>query len=180
MTISEQLHFSILSAPIASADRRALSQAWYSALYRGTSKKPLVAADAKICRGDNTGAPPRAGVRLSAAPVSGAAPRAPRVEAYASRAAAGERRAPQLRLARQIEGLVRQRQSARTAATFVLDGSRARVRVLVVAGGGSIRLIAICSKNAREPVARALEQARYASAARGIILNATTREEVRC
>jgi hypothetical protein len=102
------------------------------------------------------------------------------MHSFSPPAALGERRLPQLRLARQIEQLVRHRASARTAATFILDGTRARVRVLVVAAGGSVRLIAICSKRVRDPVARALEQARYASAALGIVLHASTREDVRC
>src|SRR5579871_248587 len=33
MTIDKHLDLSVLSAPVASVDRRSLSQAWYSALY---------------------------------------------------------------------------------------------------------------------------------------------------
>lgn len=178
MTISEQLHFSILSAPLAGTDRRALSQAWYSALYRTNGKKART-ADRAIASQARTPA-----ACLSPARPSRAAAFATTSRTWHSRtsvpAAAGERRNPPLRLARQIELLVRRRASARTAATFVLDGTRARVRVLVVAGGGSTRLIAICSKGVRDSVARALEQARYASAAHGIVLHATTREDAPC
>ncbi len=179
MTISEQLHFSILSAPIASADRRALSQAWYSALYRTNGKVPRAATH--LNAGRHTAAYPAVrNVRPSSGPALAIASRISIAQRNAPPAAPGERRTPHLRLARQIEQLVRRRASARTAATFVLDGTRARVRVLVVAGGGSVRLIAICSKRVRDSVARALEQARYASAAYGIVLNASTREDVQC
>lgn len=179
MTISEQLHFSILSAPIASADRRALSQAWYSALYRSNGKQPAAAAGAKAGYGRTAAAAVNC-AKVSGAPAPTTVLRAARAERNVPPAASSERRAPHLRLARQIEHLALRRESKRAAATFVLDGTRARVRVLVVAGGGSVQLIAICSKRVHESVARALAQARYASAARGIVLNAITQEDVRC
>jgi len=179
MTISEQLHFSILSAPIAGTDRRALSQAWYSALYRANGKRRLPGLRAIPNQG-KTAAISRPPVKSSRSAALSAVSRAGHIQSRIQTAAAGERRTPQLRLARQIEALVRRRASATTAATFILDGTRARVRVLVVAGGGSVRLIAICSKHVRDSVARALEQARYASAAHGIVLHASTREEALC
>src|SRR5690349_12377371 len=43
MTIGEHLQFSVLTAPVAAIDRRGLSQAWYSALYR-TSGEPQTQA----------------------------------------------------------------------------------------------------------------------------------------
>ncbi len=179
MTISEQLHFSILSAPIACADRRALSQAWYSALYRPKdAKAPL--SPRGLARQKRTAAHLAPAPRSSSPPALGTISRPGRFPALAAPVAPEERRTPPLRLARQIEQLVRQRSSTRTAATFLLDGTRARVRVLVVAAGGSVRLIAICSKRVRDAVACALEQARYASAAHGIVLHASMREDVRC
>jgi len=179
MTISEQLHFSILSAPIAETDRRALSHAWYSALYRANGQKTRLGAPAITNQG-RTATISRPAARPSSAPALAVVSRPGSMRAFEARASAGERRRPQLRLARQIEELVRRRASARTAATFVLEGTRARVRVLVVAGGGSVRLIAICSKRVRDSVARALEQARYASAVHGIVLHVSTREEGGC
>jgi hypothetical protein len=179
MTISEQLHFSILSAPIAAADRRALSQAWYSALYRTGGKRPSNDAPTLAGRSRTAGVP-RQAVKPAGAAAIAAAARAGRIPIYAPPAAAVERRSPQLRLARQIESVVRRRVSKRAAATFVLDGTRARVRVLVVTAGGSVRVIAICSKRVRDTVARALAQARYAAAARGVALSASLRENERC
>ncbi|HEX5274446.1 MAG TPA: hypothetical protein VFW34_04155 [Candidatus Rubrimentiphilum sp.] len=178
MTISEQLNFSVLSAPLAGTDRRALSQAWYSALYRTSDKKARLSAREfpSQCR---TAAPLPAAARSSSPAAFGTLSRTGRAR-KAEAAATAERRTPQLRLARQIEHLVRRRAPARTAATFILDGTRARVRVLVIASGGSVRLIAVCSKRVRDSVARALEQARYASAEHGIVLHATMREDAPC
>src|SRR4029077_3628612 len=95
-------------------------------------------------------------------------------------AIACERRLPRTQLAHKIEHLVRQRQTERAAATFVLDGTRARVRVLVSAEGGRVRVIAICSNHIRPAVAAALAQARYAAASKGIAINAFAQSEVRC
>src|SRR5581483_5549433 len=57
MTISDQLQFSILSAPVASADRRVLSQAWYSALYRAGGKPAQSVAPRGIIKPPAAGAP---------------------------------------------------------------------------------------------------------------------------
>lgn len=181
MTISEQLHFSILSAPVAAVDRRALSQAWYSALYRSGGRQSCAAPlPETTCAA--SAVPSRKGSQLVGSPPQSApATRAARAEQLSKQGVApGQRRARHLRLARQIEELVRRRESKRVAATFFLDGTRARVRVLILSDGGSVRLIAVCSKRVRDSVARALAQARYAAAARGIVLRASTREDTGC
>jgi len=94
--------------------------------------------------------------------------------------AGAERRAPRLDLARKIGELATHATRKRAAATFVLDGSRGRVRVLVTASGGKVRLVAICAKKLEATVAAALAQARYAAAASGVRLSALTREDGRC
>ncbi len=180
MTISEQLHFSILSAPIAASDRRVLSQAWYSALYRANSKAPAAPRSPQL-RVSNIRAPqnerpkPSAAARRLSPPVRMVASTATMRPAMAC-----ERRSPRLQLARKMERLVRHPQTKRAAATFVLDGARARVRVLVSVEGGRMRLIAICSKRVEKIVAAALAQARYAAASRGSALEAGTLGEVQC
>jgi len=179
MTIAEQLHFSILSAPVAAANRRALSQAWYSALYRARAKNSPSEPPA-LAGGARTGHAIKLSGKFAHAEAFTPPPRPRQITGLAPFAMPVERRAPQLHLSRQIEYLVRCRESKRTAATFVLDGTRARVRVLVVSAGGTVRLIAICSKRVRDSVANALDQARYACAARGIIVRAATQEDVRC
>jgi hypothetical protein len=179
MTISEQLRFSILSAPVAAADRRALSQAWYSALYR-TNVKPSAAPRAPRLKASRPGAQESAPNPRAAARVFSGGVRTAAVKETARPAIACERRSPRTQLARKMEHLVRQRQAKRIAATFVLDGTRARVRVLVSAEGGRVRVIAICSKRIEPAVAAALAQARYTAASKGVALNAMARSEVRC
>jgi len=180
MTISEQLRFSILSAPVAAADRRALSQAWYSALYRTDAKASAAprAPQSNVSRLEPPQSPsskPRVAAREFPGGVRTAA-----AKETARPAIACERRSPRTLLARKIAHLVRHRQAKRVAATFVLDGTRARVRVLVSAGGGRVRVIAICSKQIEPGVAAALAQARYAAASHRTSLRAMARSEVRC
>jgi hypothetical protein len=55
--------------------------------------------------------------------------------------------------------------------TFALPGA-GRVHVTLQGRGASLRLVALCSPAAREAVARALSEARYALALRGITLRA--------
>src|SRR5581483_2518538 len=141
MTISEQLSFSILSAPVASADRRALSQAWYSALYGAPCKRSRTpAATCMQSRSRCISAPKNEpAMTITRQPRGGPQLRAPLKQA--ALALPHERRASRLYLARKIAQLAALRTAQRTAATFVLDDSRARVRVLVSAKGGEVRLI---------------------------------------
>jgi len=180
MTISDQLSFSILSAPVASADRRALSQAWYSALYGAACKRPAApAAGSKKTRSAGAAVLKNTPARSAAlqklcAPQGHAAPK------RAAFAPPQERRGPRLYLARRIANLVALRTAKRSAATFVLDGSRARVRVLVTAKAGRVQMIAVCSKKHEANVAAALAQARYVAAASGVALYAGSRGDTRC
>src|SRR5690242_8493242 len=104
MTITEQLQFSVLTAPVATLDRRTLSQAWYSALY-GTAQK---AAPQKMTAPASRPAAPCAHVHATLhEPIacgSRAGVRALGVsESQAATGAPGERRAPRSPLARKIE-----------------------------------------------------------------------------
>jgi len=180
MTISEQLHFSILSAPIAAADRRALSQAWYSALYGVRGKAPD-AAESGRCKTGGGGARQTHYARPQTAPhAPSGALRIAGPKEIVHPALVCERRSPRLELARRMEQLVRGRRAKRAAATFVIDEARARVRVLVCTNGNSVRVIAVCSKRVQATVAAALAQARFAAAARGFRLDARTQGEVSC
>lgn len=177
MTITEHLKFSVLSAPIASLDRRALSQAWYSALY-----------------GD--AAPARGATPASAAPSPSstnvhAHAEAPSVHARnetASAALAGkarcaaaasgeieERRGPRSPLARRIERTFLHPRGRVRKATFAIDGVQGRVQILLQSSGGRLTLVAVCPPKAKAHVAAALAQARYALALRGIAMDAQTR-----
>lgn len=176
MTIGEHLELSVLTAPIASLDRRALSQAWYSALYGNGSKAPVEAAPA-------ANATAHAGiVRVQPQPHATTAKRAtfpvpPDKTQHRDGVRGGdiERRAPRSALARKIERTFLHPRAATSKATFSLDASHGRVQVLLRKSGTRMKLIAICAPRATREVATALAQVRYALAARGIALEAETR-----
>ncbi len=174
MTISEQLQFSVLTAPVACVDRRALSQAWYSALY-----------------GSRMAAPPRANVAPTATATQAAAGNArarlnddsTTMRASAVCAARGnqaertrgepmERRAARSPLARKIERAFAQPRNAAHKTSFTFDGDYGRVHMVLHTHGAQLKLVAICPPKARPAVAAALAQARYALALRGIDLDA--------
>jgi hypothetical protein len=160
---------SIVSAPLPIVDRRALSQAWYSALHltprdRGRSARLSVPSapaeslarsrshgDAATARGD-AGAPrekpAKAGMRERTALTF-------------------ERRSPPAPLARKVIRAVERRLPARMPASVALRAASGRVHVVVRRDGQTLRLIALCTPALREAVERALAQARYALAARG-------------
>ncbi len=174
--ITQQIGYSILSAPLAAIDRRALSQAWYSALHLAREQRAPQATvppylskprDAEAMRQtrDKAASPRSTATALTAARASGT-PRTA-VEAY-------ERRAGRCALARRIERsfLDPVRKTRRATFTFegTRDGMRARVHVALRSAASGTYLVAVCAPSLRAGVARALDQARYALAARGIKL----------
>lgn len=182
MTITEQLQFSVLTAPVASLDRRTLSQAWYSALYDsagGSAAKPAPKRGAVVEASQTSphaaGARSRPGigcdtqlhVRGAETPVH-------------TEGSPQERRAPRSELARKIERAFLRPRTAIRKTSFTIDHDRGRVHVLLQSHGSRLKLIAICPPKARPHVAAALAQARYALAIRGIDLDADTREEAAC
>jgi len=180
MPITEELQFSVLSAPLAAADRRLFSQAWYSALYPADapaatqSRPPLAQA---------TGGRSPAGAAAKEQRPHESIRSSPARPAHGQRAAGaygGERRAPRLQLARKIARLVLQPRHKKTAATFAIDGARGRVRVLVRTDGSRVRLIALCAEPMKATVAAALAQARYALASRGTNVTARVWERDAC
>ena len=174
--ITQQIGYSILTAPLAAIDRRALSQAWYSALHLAREARAAVPEEARRrltpSRGETT-RQPRHGVSspycnvasTTASGASGTARPAPE---------ACERRAVRSPLARRIERTFLDPARPARRATFTLegmcDGRRARVHVALRSGESGMHLVAVCSPSLRTGVARALDQARYALAARGIRL----------
>ena len=173
--MTEQLGYSILTAPIAAIDRRALSQAWYSALH--VAREPAMQRPAA-----------RAPVREAArGPVSLRPDEQPRgrsvvpaarrgSEEHAPRALPQERRAERSPLACRIERTFLRTARRAPRATFTLEGTKSRVHVALQATPNGLRLVAICPQDVRTRVARALEQARYALALRGIALHCELRE----
>lgn len=175
--MTEQLGISILCAPVAAMDRRALSQAWYSALHladrasratRAPSHSHATAAaphcEQPVRRGSAELRVPPAMVRAI-----------PTLERIA-RPIAGmpERRASRSSLARRIERTFLRPASDVKHATFRIDGTQARVHVALQTSGNRVRLVAVCRRDLQERVRAALAQARFALAARGIVLDVET------
>jgi hypothetical protein len=183
MTISEQLQFSVLTAPVAALDRRTLSQAWYSALYGGEKTKSSGTALAHSVPQNPALAharqPTPAGTDSSR---NGSA----RIQMHGTESparaegTAQDRRAPHSPLARKIERTFLRPRSISRKNAFTVEGEHGRVHVLLQSRGTHLKLVAICPPNARTQVAAALAQARYALALRGIDLNAETRGAERC
>lgn len=183
MTINEQLQFSVLTAPVATLDRRALSQAWYSALY-GNGKGTATAKAAEPIAAAQNAAAPRSpnearfipGQCEGAAALRSSANRTPeRAEGTPQ-----DRRAPRSTLARKIERAFLRPHSRSRKTSFTVEGDYGRVHVLLQSSGSQLKLIAICPPKARPHVAAALAQARYALAMRGIDLDAAARSLAGC
>lgn len=163
----------ILATHLAITDRRALSQAWYSALRLAEHAPAVAVPRARVA----VEAPQPAAAR--AVPVAratagrgavapGAAPprRATSGRSDGPAAFAPERRAPQTELARRIErGLARHVRGA--PASFAVSVAGGRVQLLVRSDGARTRVVAVCAPKVRERVDRALAHARFSLAAAG-------------
>ena len=175
--MTEQLGISILCAPVAAMDRRALSQAWYSALHladcapratRAPSQKRAVAGglhrEQSVHRNGAAHPEPSDTVRAIPHLDRTARPLADSLERRASRSS----------LARRIERTFLRPASDVKHATFRIDGTQARVHVALQTSGNRVRLVAVCRRDLQERVRAALTQARFALAARGIVLDVET------
>lgn len=176
--MTQQVGFSILSAPLAAIDRRALSQAWYSALHvvqTSPIRTQASAPAAASCAPHAAGPPRETPARADRASTIRVVPQH-RADVRLHEMDGGvERRAPRSTLARRMERCFLDPARRVQRASFVLEGSNARVHVALQSGDGGVRLIAVCQPRVREAVARALEEARYALAARGIALRVDLR-----
>ncbi|MFN2528461.1 MAG: hypothetical protein ABR584_07060 [Candidatus Baltobacteraceae bacterium] len=170
--------FSVLSTPVALCDRRALSEAWYSALHMhkehassGASNAPAAnrgtfATQAHVRGAVASGtADPTS---LSAAVRVGAALALPGVPA-------NDRRVSRTKLAEKIEQAFLRPKTPPKHASFALEGVRGRVQILLQQQGSQTQIVALCPPSAREVVARALSQARYALSLRGLSVQAEVR-----
>jgi hypothetical protein len=163
----------VLTTQLAETDRRALSQAWYSALH--LAERTPHAASSSVARRAVMPAPaaPRATPSRAPLPVARAGARA--VAAVAGetrrlRATVGpglERRVPKTALARRVEGVLARRPPG-AFVSFVLRNGDGCVRLVVRSDGARTRVFAICAPALRERVERALAQARFALAGRGV------------
>ena len=159
----------IVATQLAHTDRRALSQAWYSALHLAehAAPKPRSASSARVV------APPsRAGAVADAGNVRGGTPQShPSSTGAALRGAmthAADRRAPKTELARRIERALTRRVPREGQASFAVRAAGGRVQLIVRADGERVRVVAVCATTLRERVDRALAQARFALAGRGV------------
>lgn len=171
--MTRQLQVSILAAPLAAIDRRALSQAWYSALRLARDQRPTLHTRGNNSRGAQLRK--RVGVELVVPEdLCNAAHARASFSGLASRSIAGDkavwgifdRRMPRLPLARRIESVLFDRRSQAKRASFTIG--RGRVHVVLQSKGDRVVLVALCSPTLRTIVVRALAQARFALAARGI------------
>jgi hypothetical protein len=185
-TLTQPLEFSVLCAPLAAIDRRALSQAWFSALGLSqgrTASKSLrrrCASGTPLCLAAPSlrSAPGRPHARN----VTTAAPSRDRVleePGLGKSETLLERRRP-TQLARRIERRFAVVQRVPRRASIVLAGERARVHLTLQVDGSRARIVAICSRAVERDVARALAEARYALARRGIALEARTKAGAPC
>lgn len=170
--MTQQLGFNILTAPLAAIDRRVLSQAWYSALRlarAGQTSHAQVPArnDAWPCAHAT-----RAGHSHERPPLEKADTHTIVRQATSKlrAVAAPERRAERSALARRIERTFLNPLVRTQRATFTVDGTRARVHVALQTTPAGVRIIAVCPASIQTRVLRALDEVRYALAARGISL----------
>lgn len=165
----------VVATRLPTIDRRALSQAWYSALHLAqppagkapSGSPPLPAAfrpaAAAQLRLDPTHAAAGAGMPGS---------RGSRAERAAPTLPAPERRSATGALARRIEHAVRKHRAAGSLrpAAIAIDAGNGRVRVFVRTDGATTRIVALCAPQLRERVDRALAHARFALAGAGVAL----------
>jgi|GEM_PF-506823 len=186
-----------LATQLALTDRRALSQAWYSALHLAERDAPRAAHAAQAAaRGrvpderSLTAAPRPGNERANGDGNRGAAKRAARANPANARECGGadgrtgsaarrpgtladdRRRAPAA-LGRALEGAVLRRAACgrlggRGRASFTVAAGAERVHVVVRAERGRMHVVALCAPAMRERVERALAHARFALAARGL------------
>jgi hypothetical protein len=165
----------VIATQVAQTDRRALSEAWYSALHLARDAAPLprtAARNAVVMEASTPGlqaprSPAGAGrlaPLLPARPVRGAVARA---------AVPDERRRPASETDRRIQRAVATLSARRPApAAHTVDIAGGRVRLLVHHDGRTTRIVALCSGPLREQVERALASARFTLAATGATVGA--------
>jgi hypothetical protein len=175
--MTQQLEVSILAAPVAAVDPRALSQAWYSALRlardrRQTSpvRQPSTnAGEAAYSRGVSQ----QNGQRSFVPNMQALCRRFPRpalsiCSGSDEESAVARSRAPRTTLAQRIERAFSNPNGYPRRATLSMGRGNARVVVIFQMQGKRGILLALCRPELRAIVGRALAEARLGLAARGI------------
>jgi hypothetical protein len=162
----------VLATHLAATDRRALSEAWYSALHLAT---PPVTRRAVAARGAAADVRPACEARAGEAPSRRPPDTQPRQKPstvpqrrQGRLDGAPERRAPKSELGRRLERALLRRLPRETQTQFALSAAGGRVHLLVRADGSRTRVVAVCAPALRERVERALAHARFALAARAV------------
>ena len=164
----------VLTTQLAAVDRRALSQAWYSALHLAgrPPRPPARAAQGSSRERHGVRAAAHESTRRDAAGDTGSAIRSRGSAVSVTRRAAGanalERRMPASELARRIERGLLGRRPRGVPASFTVRAADGRVQLLVRGDGARTRVVAVCTAALRERVDRALGHARFALAASGV------------
>jgi hypothetical protein len=162
----------VVATHLAATDRRALSEAWYSALHlaaapvtRRAAERRGAAAEIRLARDTGAGeAPPHrpADAQPRQRPLAVPQRREGRLDGVP------ERRAPKSELGRRLERALLRRLPRETQTQFALSAAGGRIHLLVRADGGRTRVVAVCAPALRERVERALAHARFALAARAV------------
>jgi hypothetical protein len=165
----------VVATQLAQTDRRALSQAWYSALHLAHDDAPprahvgTAATEPAVRR-----TPARSAAAAPAAPDrahAAAAPRTARTRAAAP--APPDRRSAATEVSRRVEravATIARAPQPQPCRTLAIDGGR--VTLLVRSDAHATRIVALCSEPLRPTVERALAHARFALAARGATVDA--------
>ncbi|MBV8298398.1 MAG: hypothetical protein JO083_02390 [Candidatus Eremiobacteraeota bacterium] len=160
-------------------DRRALSQAWYSALHLA-EPAPRARATRSRTNGERPDAPPASRSARTPSPARAGDELArrtckpPRAAAQrrAPSAPASERRAPVGALGRRIAHAPPRSVPRGIPSAFAVRAANGSVHLLVREDGARTRVVAACAPRLRERVERALAHARVALAQRGIAAEA--------
>jgi hypothetical protein len=169
----------VLTTQLAETDRRALSQAWYSALHLAERSALSSRCTAARCAAAAPAVARQPAARRTPLRAAGAAHRAAAPDRSAVRGREGshraavagshpDRRVPKTVLARRLEHALIRRVSRAAATSFALSAGVGRVHLVVRSDGMRTRVVAVCSPSVRERVERALAQARFALAGRGV------------
>ena len=175
---TQPLSAGIIAAPLAAIDRRALSQAWYSALHVCHSQPDGVSAVPRRLPArrpqPHRSAPAARTTRLTFAPNFFVKPAAlgrdPRAGAPVTPPA--ERRTRPSALATRIERALAAKPQTPKRVAIAIDATGARAYLTLQTTRTGVRVVALCPARLRGAVARALTEARFALAARGIEVTA--------
>lgn len=177
--------FEIVARGLPYIDRRALSEAWYASLHMAEHERgapPAISAAHAGSMASASGhcvlAAPSATHEVGAATACASQARLSRDRVLGVSLERCERRRPSLMLAARIAKAFTPA-AARAGATFDIEYGGARVRVLMRCDSGNMRLFALCKPALRETVTRALDEARFLLASRGVRLSSAQTKAVR-